>query len=66
MKDLAVGAGTGLRIDFSYFRLRLDYAYKIKNPSPEPFNAAAQNQWFYKLKPFGGVMQLGINYPFSF
>ncbi|TBR20371.1 MAG: hypothetical protein EPO57_00285 [Chitinophagaceae bacterium] len=66
MKDLAVGAGTGLRIDFSYFRLRLDYAYKIKNPSPEPFNVSSQNQWFYKLNPFGGVMQLGINYPFSF
>ncbi len=66
LKDLAVGAGTGLRIDFNYFRLRLDYAYKIKNPTPEPVNAAAQNKWFYQLNPFGGVMQLGINFPFNF
>ena len=65
-KDLAVGLGTGLRFDFEFFLLRLDYALKIKNPSPEPVNSAGQNKWFYDFKPLGGVVQLGINYPFAF
>lgn len=66
IKDLAVGLGTGLRFDFEFFRLRLDYAIKIKNPSPEPLNVAGRNKWFYNFNPFGGIVQLGINYPFAF
>ncbi|HEX6181581.1 MAG TPA: BamA/TamA family outer membrane protein, partial [Chitinophagaceae bacterium] len=31
-KDIAIGTGTGLRVDFNYFLIRLDYAYKIKDP----------------------------------
>jgi hypothetical protein len=65
-KDLAVGIGTGLRIDFDFFRLRLDYGLKVKNPTPEPHNADEQNKWFYDFKPFGGIVQIGINYPFAF
>ena len=66
IKDLAVGLGTGLRFDFEFFRIRLDYAIKVKNPTPEPFNIAGKNKWFYNFKPFGGIVQLGINYPFAF
>ena len=66
LKDLAVGAGTGIRIDFDFFLLRFDYGLKIKNPTPEPYNVAGQNQWFYNFKPLGGIIQLGINYPFAF
>jgi hypothetical protein len=63
-KDLAVGIGTGLRIDFSFFVIRLDYSYKAKDPSPSPANAALQNKWFgYKLLK-GDQFQLGISYPF--
>ncbi len=65
-KDLGVGIGTGLRIDFNFFLLRLDYAVKAKDPSPHIDNAASQNKWFYNLKPFKGTLQLGINYPFVF
>jgi outer membrane protein assembly factor BamA len=65
-KDLAAGIGTGLRIDFEFFLLRLDYGLKIKNPTPEPVNADGQYKWFYNFKPFGGILQLGINYPFQF
>jgi outer membrane protein insertion porin family len=32
-KDLAVGVGTGLRIDFNYFTVRIDYAMKMKDPT---------------------------------
>src|SRR5687768_9460770 len=65
-KDLAVGSGVGFRINFEFLIIRLDYGLKIKNPSPEPVNAAGQNKWFYDFKPFGGILQLGINYPFRF
>ena len=63
-KDLAVGVGTGLRVDFNFFLVRLDYSYKAKDPSPSPENAALQNKWFgYKFNK-GDILQLGINYPF--
>jgi hypothetical protein len=32
-KDLAVGIGTGIRIDFNYFTVRVDYAMKMKDPT---------------------------------
>ena len=66
-KDLAVGVGTGLRIDFSFFVIRLDYALKVKDPSPDPAHADVQNKWFgyfnghyNKAQQF----QLGIGLPF--
>jgi outer membrane protein insertion porin family len=61
-KDLAIGAGTGLRIDFGFFLVRLDYAYKVKDPSPEI--PEAQNKWFYDWGLLNGQLQLGVNYPF--
>ncbi|MEI9944857.1 MAG: BamA/TamA family outer membrane protein [Chitinophagaceae bacterium] len=65
-KDIAVGAGAGLRVDLSFLVIRLDYAYKVKDPSPTPANAALQNKWFgYKFFD-GDQFQLGINYPFIF
>jgi outer membrane protein assembly factor BamA len=63
-KDIAVGIGGGLRVDFGFFVVRLDYAYKAKNPSPAPADSASQNKWFYDWKPLNGQLQLGINYPF--
>jgi outer membrane protein insertion porin family len=64
-KDLAVGVGTGLRVDFNFFLIRLDYAYKAKDPTPSLDNAALRNKWFgYKLRD-GDQLQLGINYPFK-
>jgi outer membrane protein insertion porin family len=61
-KDVAIGVGTGFRIDFGFLKARLDYSFKAKNPSPD--NIEAQNKWFYNFNPFGGQFQLGINYPF--
>jgi outer membrane protein insertion porin family len=37
-KDLAIGIGTGLRLDFNYFLIRVDYAMKFKDPSRENNN----------------------------
>ena len=67
LKDLAVGVGYGIRIDFGFLKIRADLAYKAKDPSPpEP---AGKNKWFYKWSPgfdgrYGAQFQLGINYPF--
>jgi outer membrane protein insertion porin family len=59
-KEFAVGAGTGLRMDFNYFLLRFDWAYKIHDPQA----LEGSNDWFYKLSLGSGQLQLGINYPF--
>ena len=66
-KDVAIGVGTGLRIDFGFLLARFDFAWKAKDPSPE--DPAAQNKWFYHWRPgfksrYGAQFQLGINYPF--
>lgn len=68
-KDVAVGVGTGLRIDFSFLLLRLDFAWKAKDPSPDITDATGQNKWFYHTNlrfgsHYGTQFQLGINYPF--
>jgi outer membrane protein insertion porin family len=60
LTDLAIGTGTGLRFDFSYFLIRLDYAFKVKDPN----RILDPDQWFYDWKLFNGQLQLGINYPF--
>ncbi len=65
-KDIAIGSGAGLRIDFDFFVIRFDYSYKVKDPSPALSDAAYQNKWF--SYPFfkGAQFQLGIGYPFIF
>ncbi|WP_346237905.1 BamA/TamA family outer membrane protein [Niabella insulamsoli] len=64
--DIAIGSGVGVRADFSFFVIRLDYAYKVKDPSPDGPNAAYQNKFF--AYPFfkGSQLQVGIGYPFIF
>lgn len=66
-RDIAVDAGTSLRVDFNYFLIRFDWAYKIKNPQFAEFG----NGWFHdaglfkgQLNLLKGQFQLGINYPF--
>ena len=64
-KDLAVGVGTGFRIDLSFFVIRLDYSIKAKDPSPAPDKAAVQNKWFgYQRIRDADQFQLAISYPF--
>lgn len=59
-KDLAVAAGAGLRLDFDYFLLRFDWAFKIKNP----YYSETNNGWLQRLTLGSGQLQLGIGYPF--
>jgi outer membrane protein assembly factor BamA len=63
LKDLAVGAGTGLRIDFGLFLVRVDVAYKLKDPSPA--DSTKQNKFFpYRNALKDAQIQLGVTYPF--
>lgn len=70
-RDMAIGIGTGLRFDMSYFLIRLDFAYKLKDPL-----RSANNGWM-SIKDFtwndtrpNGIkvpnfaLQLGIGLPF--
>ena len=59
-KEIAVGLGLGLRLDFSFLVFRFDYGMKIKDPRfPEgdrwqiPFKRADQ-----------GVWNIAVGYPF--
>jgi outer membrane protein insertion porin family len=59
-KAIAVDGGTGLRLLFPYFLIRLDYAYKFKDPGSIYYS----DTWFHNLNLFKGQFQLGIGYPF--
>ncbi len=70
-RDMAIGIGTGLRFDMSYFLIRLDFAYKLKDPL-----RSANNGWmsirdftWNDIRPNGikvpnFALQLGIGLPF--
>lgn len=59
-KEFAVDAGTGLRLDFDYFLIRFDWAYKIRDPQRLEYS----DRWFYDMRLTDGQFQLGIGYPF--
>ena len=60
LKDIALGTGFGLRVDFTYFILRFDLAFKTYDPSlPE------NQRWLLKdVSLDKAVLNLGISYPF--
>ena len=59
LSQLGVGAGFGLRFDFTFVVARLDFAYKIHNPA---YNDGSR--WFREIKILQPQVQFGINYPF--
>ncbi len=68
-RDLAVGVGTGVRWDFGYLVIRLDAAYKLKDPIREGAGWIREFEW----KSFNRIgtlersnvgFQFGIGYPF--
>ena len=66
-QDLAVGAGVGLRLDFSYFLMRFDFDTPLKQPFIH-----RNNGWILRtIKPLSGywrrnnlVFNFAIGYPF--
>ena len=77
-QDIAIGAGTGLRFDFNYFLVRVDFAYKVKDPARHSNNGWMSIKDFewqnheYDIKDSNGqqvkrnnfAFQLGIGLPF--
>ena len=61
-EQIAIGAGIGLRFNFTFFILRTDFAIKLQDPAlPGP------NRWVYANKKFviGDIVpNLAIGYPF--
>ena len=70
-KDIAVAVGTGLRMDFNYFIIRIDYALKMKDPTRLQNEGwlDIQNLKWSEIKPNGTkvnnyALQFGIGLPF--
>ncbi|MDA8531559.1 outer membrane protein assembly factor, partial [Flavobacteriaceae bacterium] len=59
LKDIALGAGIGLRYDFDFFILRLDTGFKTYNPA-----LAKDQRWLRDFNFSNAVYNIGINYPF--
>lgn len=59
-REFAIDAGPGIRLDFNYFVVRLDYGIPIRNPS-----VLSNNKWGFHETSLGpGVFQLAVGYPF--
>ena len=70
-RDLAIGVGTGLRFDFSYFLIRFDVAYRVKDPARSTNggwmsikNFVWSEQRTPDLKINNVALQFGIGLPF--
>lgn len=66
-KEIAIGAGAGLRLDFSYFIFRGDIAMPLRNPTlPET------ERWIFNKIDFASsvwrknnlILNIAIGYPF--
>jgi hypothetical protein len=59
-KDIAIGGGVGLRLDFNFFVIRVDAGLPLRNPA-----LIEGDRWISSLKGFNDVnYNLGIGYPF--
>ena len=73
-KDMAVASGFGARMDFSYFLLRFDFGFPIKDPRYAPYNtgdpdaekyySSSKNGWFVDGVWNKPTFQFAIGYPF--
>ncbi len=67
LRELAVGTGAGLRMDFSFFVLRFDLAFPLRKPWLPP-----DNRWVFDEIDFGSptwrgdnlILNIAIGYPF--
>lgn len=68
LKEIAVGAGYGLRLDFSFLLLRLDAAWKVHDPGDQTRYGNPVSKGALDLPDYNDykrlVWNLGIGYPF--
>lgn len=58
--QIAIGAGMGFRVDFNFFIIRLDAAFKVKDPA-----LPVGDRWTVGKQPLKyTVFNFGIGYPF--
>ena len=61
-RELAIAAGWGIRWDFTFFNIRFDFGYRIRNPYPD------ESGRYWTRNPFKpsalGNLQVAVNYPF--
>ncbi len=62
LDQIALGYGYGLRFDFTYFLIRFDFGFKLKNPS----RRGPQNDLWVPLRGqrWYGNLNVAVNYPF--
>ncbi|WP_236136880.1 translocation and assembly module lipoprotein TamL [Mongoliitalea daihaiensis] len=64
-RELAVGTGLGLRMDFDFLVLRLDLGIKAVDPAREPGQRFVLDEFFTsRLGRSNAVFNIGIGYPF--
>ena len=63
-KQIAVSAGYGFRFDFTYFNIRFDFGYKLRNP----YTFEQSDRYWYNWEEIKnqklGNFQVAVNYPF--
>jgi hypothetical protein len=59
LNDLAFGPGLGLRYDLSFFIVRLDWGFKVRDPS-----FPVGDRWYVGQRKLGSSVNFGIGYPF--
>ena len=63
-RQIALGTGAGIRVDFRYFILRFDFGYKLRNPYPNPEGSYWATQEFRELGFRGINSNLAVGYAF--
>ena len=62
--QIAVSAGYGFRFDFTYFNIRFDFGYKLRNPFVFENTDRYWYNWDEIKKQKFGNFQVAVNYPF--
>lgn len=64
-REIALGMGVGLRLDFSFLILRTDFGFKAHDPARPQGDRWVMDKINFRLRDnYGPVLNIGIGYPF--
>jgi len=64
-REIAIGTGAGLRIDFSFLILRFDLGFKLYDPAQPRGERWTMDRWnIGRRNNYGPTINIGIGYPF--